>query len=187
MDELNSGYIALISSIVTATVTLLTVWITNSFNAKQLKRQLNFEAEEKKLALIGKRAEELYEITDKWLLSLGIQHLNLYNVMLNKIDYNQYLELTIEQGASNNSSIGRLDMILHLYFPLLVPQYEEIIQVRSNINKIAGDFKIFYQSGNTNNEDFIKPFLEAGGKLDEVGDSFKASIVDYAQQLKLNK
>jgi hypothetical protein len=187
MDELNSGYIALISSVATATVTLLAVWITNSFNAKQLKRQLNFESEEKKLALIGQRAEELYEITDKWLLSLGVAHLNLYAVKLNKIDYNQYLELTIEQGESSNSSIGRLDMILHLYFPPLVPQYKEIKQVRSNINKIAGDFKIFYQSGNTNNETFIKSFLEAGDKLDKVGDSFKASIVNHVQQLKLNK
>ena len=188
MNELSPDYIALISStvtvIVTAIVTLLAVWLTNHLNFKHLERKLNFESDEKKMFLIRQRAEELYELADKWLLGLSIHHLNLYAVMQNKINYNEYLQLTIENGKSSDSNFGRLEMILHLYFPELITKYSEVVKVRDTINIIARDFKAFYESKNELNESFIKPFNDEGNNLDKVGSNFKDSIVEYIKTIE---
>ena len=67
---LSEAWIALVTAVLTSTLTLIGVWLTNSANNRRLKIQLDHERKIKEEELNRERIEELYIISNKYLNTL---------------------------------------------------------------------------------------------------------------------
>ena len=169
-------YIAIGTAIITATVTLLAVYLTNRGNTNRLKIQLEHERNTKQDAIYRDKLEELYVVAHKWITLLGSHMLPYLRVMEGDLDYNQALDMTIAQGKEDLPDFERLQMLIDLYFPQLTEPLKELRDARDAANKIMAIHKMEYKQGNVDGRKFVDPMLAALKQIDETGEQLKAAI-----------
>ena len=170
-------YIAIVSSIITATVTLLAVFLTNRGNTNRLLLQLEQERNSKRAKLHREKLEKLYVLSAKYIKFFGSHCLPYLNVMEGKLDYNQALDLTIEGGNKEIPDFDRLQMLIDVYFPKLLEPFKHILEVRSKLNEIMALHKAEYKQGHLDGRKFVKPMLAALNLVDKAGDRLKKEII----------
>jgi len=180
LDYPNTTIITLSTALITGSVALLGVYLTNRANTKRLKLQLEHESIEKNKNSTRIKAEELYELTDKWLKHLFIINFNFTLVMQEKLDYNQYLDLIVDTGKTDKGNFTRLEMLLHIYFNELTPFYKKVTDKRTELNEISIIYKHEYEKGHTNGKHHIKPFIKIQQELEAYGELFKKEIANKA-------
>ena len=129
-------YIAIVTAVITATVTLLAVFLTNRDNTNRLLLQLEHERNTKRDTLHREKLEELYMLAVKYTKALGSHCLPYMSVMEGKLDYNQALDLTIESGNKETFDFDRLQMLIDVYFLKLRESFKQLIDVRDKMNEI---------------------------------------------------
>jgi hypothetical protein len=170
-------YIAIVTAVITATVTLLAVFLTNRGNTNRLLLQLEHERNTKRAALHREKLEELYVLAVKYIKLLGSHCLPYVRVMEGKLDYNQALDLTIESGNKETPDFDRLQMLIDVYFPKLCESFKQILDVRRKMNEIMALHKAEYEQGCLDGRKFIKPMLATLDLLDKAGERFKNEII----------
>ena len=181
MSELDTVLITLAASLIAGGIALLGVGITNKENTKRLKLQLTHSTNEKKAALTREKAEELYELTDTWLKGLFYNYMNLAFVMQGKSDYNHYLDQIIKHGEQSEGNFARVEMIIHVYFPELLPKYNKILEHRENTNNISTEHKHAYEGGDLDGAKFLSGFTVEQTKLEEACETLKMGIAECAR------
>lgn len=169
--------IAIISSIITATVTLLAVFFTNRGNTDRLLLQLEHERKTQKNTLHREKLEELYVLAIKYKKLLGSNCLPYLDVMEGRLNYNQALDITIENGINEANDFDRLQMLIDIYFPKLVKPFENLLVARDKLNEILGLHKKEYKQGNIDGRKFVKPTIAALDLIDKAGDKLKNEII----------
>ena len=177
----SEAWLGIIGVIIGTTLSILGVWLTNQFNIKQLVVQLNNEKAQKSGSLKREKLEELYTLVSKWFHRIFAHYLKLTLVMRGEIDYNQYLDIVIKDGKEKDVDFSRLEMIIDIYGPELIPSFNKIMEVRSELNDIAAAHRKAYNAGNLNGERFLKPYGGVQIKLEELTKSFKKEIAEYAK------
>lgn len=170
-------YIAVISPIITAIVTLSAVFLTNRGNTNRLLLQLKHERKSKRDDLYRTKLEDLYILIVKYIKLLGSHYLPYLKVMEGELNYNQALDLTIESGSRDMLDFDRLQMLIDIYFPHLQESLNKLLEVRDDLNKIMNAHKNEYKQGNLDGRKFIKSTLEALDQLDKTGDRLKKEII----------
>lgn len=140
MDLFDSkAAIATLSGLIAAASTLAAVFLTSRFNARLTQLNLDAQARRQSLELKIARLEELYVLFAKWQTALiGIYLTNL-RCYMNKLSYNQVMELTKEQKVLLPGEHLRIAMILNIHFPALAGEYELVEAARKNIAKFLND------------------------------------------------
>lgn len=181
MEILGKALIPFLASIITAIVAFTGVYFTNKANNERLRLQLEYEKEIKKKELTRDRAEELYELVDVWLQGMFVNYLNLSFVMEGKFDYNQYLDQIIEHGNKSEHNFTRLQMIIKVYFQELLPTYNDLIEIRSELNNISTEHKRAYERGGFDGQEFLKPYASLQFKFEKTGGRLKDEIAECAK------
>jgi len=101
--------------------------------------------------------------------------------MQGKLDYNQHLDLVINDGEKPKHDFNRLEMILGIYAHELQPYYQKVIDARSELNAIATEHKHAYEQGDIHGERFLKPYTAAQLKIEKQGEVLKEKIAEYAK------
>lgn len=83
-----------------------------------------------------------------------------------KIDYHQYLDEIISDGADKKTDFQRIEMIMHIYGRELLPTYNEVSDRREKINNISAALKVDYKKGQINGEDYIALYTAAHTQLE---------------------
>lgn len=170
-------YIAIATAVITATVTLLAVFLTNRGNTNRLLLQLEHERNTNRDALQREKLEELYVLAVKYIKLLGSHYLPYLRVMEGDLDYNQALDLTIESGNKERPDFDRLQMLIDVYFKKLREPFKQLLHARDKTNEIIAIHKAEYKQGSLNGLKFVKPMLAALDLVDEAGERLKNEII----------
>jgi len=175
-------YITLLTSLLSAAVggvvALASVYFTNHSNTQRVQLQLDREEQRRNADVRRDRGEELYMLTEQWLNGLGVNYLNQTFVMQGKLTYNQYLDLVISNGEKNAVNFPRIALLIDLYFPNTRKAYDDVISIRTTLNKISGAHKRAYEGGDIDGARFLTPFVEAQKTIEAAGEAYKRQIVE---------
>jgi hypothetical protein len=105
-----------------------------------------------------KKLEELYIAVHTYCNKLFTANIMWPRVMRGEIDYNQGLDIFIENNSEKDNSADTAVMLINIYFPELRPALDLILRRRDQINRITSDFKRTYQRGEPC-ESFLGPLL----------------------------
>ncbi|CRI64091.1 conserved exported hypothetical protein [Thiocapsa sp. KS1] len=183
MPEIGTALVTLATATVTGGVALLGVFITNRAAAQRTHEQRLYEAKEREREELLTKAEELYQLTDKWLSGFSTNFLHLAPVMRGQYDYNTYLDSIIDYGKSQESKFVRIEMLIAIYFEDLRKPYEGVLSHREAFGKIVGAHKEAYKQGEIAAERFIEPFTKATLALDSAGEALKHAIAATARTI----
>jgi hypothetical protein len=182
-DQYVTMLTALTSAVAGGAVALLGVFLTNRSSTARLKVQLEHELRQRTTDLLRGRGEELYELTDKWLITFAKNYLSLSAVMQNKITYNQHYDLTIEEGKKSFQEYGRIEMLIDVYFPSTRPAYDKIIEARDELNNVINAHKRSYKNGDIDGYKFLKPFIQSQKSIEQAGVVFKMQILESIRHI----
>ena len=168
------AWLALSGVILGSLLTTLGVWLTNRSSERSTKLRL---VHQEKLAHEKNRKEkleELYVLSSHWLTNLFANSLHLSFVMKGKITYNEYMDLSIKSSTNREHDFSRLEMIVGIYGQSLKETYDDVLEARSRVNRIAADHKAAYEKGQSG-ERFLETFTSAQIELERC---LKGSIIN---------
>jgi hypothetical protein len=140
------------------------------------------KAADKKAEMLRERGEELHGIIDKWLKHLAGHYLRRTSVMQGRLTYNQCLDLDIAEG-NPSYDFGRIELLIHVYFPSLRPAYDRVIEARTALNRIDRVHKSAYAEGDTDGAPFLQPFLRAQILVENLGNALKQQLLETIRLL----
>ena len=156
------------------------VWLSNRANISQLQIQLQHEKESRRENTQRQRLEELYVIVGAWLNNIAINYMSLAMVMQGKLSYNDHLDMVIKNQGELRYDFNRLEMLIDIYAIDLKSEYEAVIEARGKLNEVAKQHKWAYEEGNTDGEVFLKSYINAQVKIENLGKVLSNSIARKA-------
>ena len=177
------NWLPLFGVILGALIGLVGSLLTHRFNANQAKIKLKSEQQQIAIRTKREKLEELYILLGHWNNMFFSKYLDLRLVMEDQITYNQHLDNVISGKIDKKVDFQRIEMLLNIYGKELLPLYEKVIKLRSNVNDIASKHKSDYKQGSVNGSSYVKPYTDAQFQLGEAIENLKrelASLVQHA-------
>jgi len=125
--------VALATALLTAAVTLLSVFLTSRSQRKN--EEAKFERDNKAKRSIFKREklEELYLLFSKWDADLVTLSYLYIQVITGKAQEEEVLLRANKNQLSQKDYLQRILMMIHLYFPEFKEYFDEVLETRENI------------------------------------------------------
>ncbi|MCF1183492.1 hypothetical protein L0E83_08590 [Marichromatium gracile] len=183
MADLETALVTLATASITGGVALIDFHLTNRATAQRTHEARIYEAKKQERTELLSKAEELYELTDKWLLGFSHNFLSLVPVMHGQYEYNTYLDSIIECGESQKSRLIRVEVLIAIYFQNLRQPYQKVLSQREEFNRMIGAHKKAYKRGEMNGERYIEPFEKVALALDSEGEALKMAIAEAARKI----
>lgn len=171
---MNSDMIPILAVLITATSTLVAVFITNYFNMKSLEKNLKFQLQLKNNEVRLNKLENVYELFEKWNTSFAINYLNYLHFHNKKITQSDLFELIRDPKVYNSGDFQKLITLLNIYFPELNDEYERVNKARSEVVKYM----------NLDKEINVKDFVKVQESFENVAMNFKKEISELAKNMK---
>lgn len=166
--------IPILAVLITATSTLVAVFITNYFNMKSLEKNLKFQLQLKNNEVRLNKLENIYELFEKWNTSFAINYLNYLHFHNKKITQSDLFELIRDPKVYNSGDFQKLITLLNIYFPELNDEYERVNKARSEVVKYM----------NVDKEINVKDFVKVQESFENVAMNFKKEISELAKNMK---
>ena len=131
--------------------------ITNYWTDKRQRVQHAFDRTAKKDDIIRSRAEELYELFDKFHQSFSMVFVAFQAETLNMLKHKTlpntafdsgFLQNELKKAQEDDQYYGRQKMIVNAYFPELMPKYEDYKRTALSMRDTMSDFLKEYVQGN---------------------------------------
>lgn len=171
---MNSDMIPILAVLITATSTLVAVFITNYFNMKSLEKNLKFQLQLKNNEVRLNKLENVYELFEKWNTYFAINYLNYLHFHSKKITQSDLFELIRDPKVYNSGDFQKLITLLNIYFPELNDEYERVNKARSEVVKYM----------NVDKEINVKDFVKMQESFENVAMNFKKEISELAKNMK---
>lgn len=173
-------WMGLVGVLAGALLGLIGVFVANHSSLARLQLQLKQEQQRHHSQVKREKLEELYILLSHWVNMFFSHHFKLALVMEGKIDYNQYLDEIISDGADNKVDFQRIEMILNIYGRELLPSYQKVLEWREKVNEIAAAHKLDYKMGNTNGEKYLGTSVAVHKELEKSVMSLKKELAELA-------
>lgn len=166
-----------LAAIIAAGAALCGVAVTNFFNIKVSRMNLETQIKQKSKDLRIQKIEELFLLFDKWCVDFSNYYFVHYRCYLGKISYAETLDIVVKK---NNTLLApgetqKYKMLIDLYFPSLSEDYQAIEKARKAIAPYFSDPR---QSG-LNASDFKKLQIDFEREVQ----IFKSKIRDLAHEI----
>ena len=149
--------------------TIVTHYLATSHQEKQFKR---------------KKLEELYFSMDGFCTWFVAFNAYWVGVMDGKIDYHTALNKQIEMGKDKNERPHQTaEMLVNIYFPALLPNFDAIMARPDSVNESFGAFRKQYKTSgpDPSNRKFIAPFSQAMRDFDAEHSRFNRELFKIAK------
>ncbi|HCH32825.1 MAG TPA: hypothetical protein DE045_07785 [Oceanospirillaceae bacterium] len=174
------SWIGLAGVLLGALLGLIGVFLANRSNLSRLQLQLENERQRHHFQVKREKLEELYVLLSHWVNMFFSHYFKLTLVMKGEIDYNQYLDEIIADGADKKTDFKRIEMILHIYARELLPTYNEVLEWRGKVNDVSAAHKADYKQGKCNGEEYIKPYIAVHTQLENKVEKLKSELAELA-------
>ncbi len=172
---MNSVSISLLISF----LTILLSGVTSSV----VTYQLNFRKDQT-IFLRGK-AEQLFLAADEFEKEISSHLISYFPLLDGRIDYNQMLDLQIEQGSKPRAHGGAqtLEMLVEIYFPTTRGALAQLWNCRDMLNSLEHEIKrIYVAEGDATRPDLKTKILAASAAISEANKALKAAIIEAARR-----
>lgn len=126
-------YVPLITSFIAVLGALGGAWVANIFNEKRFQAQARLEKDTQNKKLILGKAEELYLLLTTW--DKDVFNYQAFQLAVIKGEFTKAQFHTFLSEFSARSTHDRLDTLLPLYFPELIPAMAELRRHLDSGNK----------------------------------------------------
>lgn len=164
-----------ITALIVSISTLLGIYLTNKFNSRQAKVNLEFTRDQKMVELRLQKLEELYLLFEQWEAFLSSTYLIYSYAYAGKLNYTQVLDMVNKKSENENVDFHKIQMLLNIYFPELRENYEKVISKRSSLSK--------YLSDPSNNNLKTNDFFNEQEEFDVICEQFKNKLCDIQKLL----
>lgn len=167
--------VALVTALLTAAVTLTSVFLTNLSQRKTEEAKFVRNKETERTVFLREKLEELYLLFSKWdadLVSLSYLYLP---VMTGEAQEEDALVSANKNKLSEKDYLQRILMMVNLYFPELKDYFDEVLEARENVWQF---FSEAFPPG-TGKEDFI----QAQEEFRKTGKNFMHKIAELTHAL----
>lgn len=149
--------------------TIVTHYLTTSHQEKRFKRQ---------------KLEELYFAMDGFCTLFVTFNAYWPGVMEGKIDYNTALDKA-GSDTKNERFHQTAEMLVNIYFPALLPNFDAIMARRDSVNEIFSAFRKQYKTSgpDPSNRKFIAPFNQAMLDFDAEHTRFNRELFKIAKAI----
>lgn len=130
------------------------------------------------------KAETLYLAVDQFVKDLINHALVFYPVLKGEMDWNQMLDLQIENGSKLSKHEGAevMEMLVELYFPTVRPALAELFKARDDFTSITHAMKRDYKTlGYVPAEKYGAAFQRAVELINEKGDRLQSVTITAAR------
>jgi hypothetical protein len=172
-----TAVVALASAAVGAAVALISAMLTSRANSKAALVDRAHQSELRLGDITRSKGEELYTLFEKWLNTLAGYFLVRQSVISGKLTYNQSLDIEIKGDDPQKRDFVRIEMLVHVYFPDLIEDYNVVIGYREQVSDIIADHKRMYAAGQPDGGRFMLPFSEAQHHLFAAADRLKQKLI----------
>lgn len=175
-----AAWVAFFTALLTSTLTLIGVSLTNKSNNDRLSIQLEHERKLKREKLIRSRLEELYVESRRYMNAIVTHFLPYRQVMKGELTFNQALDLTIDSGYTHNPE--RVHLIMDMYFPELRDSFAGVEKVLEKTNNILHGYKLQYKQGDFSGEKWLPLFQDSLERLSEAASNFENHVQEVAKK-----
>jgi hypothetical protein len=133
---------------------------------------------------LREKAEQLYLAADEFGKDFSSHIVSYFPLLEGRIDYNQMLDMHIEQGSrdSRNGGVETMIMLAEIYFPSVRPALESVWRARSSFNDLTREIKeTWIEQGSVSHGNLLSRFQAASLTLDRSIESLKDEIVAAAR------
>lgn len=177
----SSAWVALSTAILTSTLTLIGVNLTNRASNDRLRIQLDHETETRRNDIIRERLEELY-VESKRYMNVAVSHFLPYRqVMAGELTFNDALDITTSRNYEHNPD--RLNLIIDMYFPELQAPFLAVKEKLEHTQDVLHGYKQQYKSGDISGEKWLPHFQEALELLAKEASSFEREVSRIAKTI----
>lgn len=173
-------FLPLLGVVIGGIFTLLGVVIANKSSETRLKIQIESEHHKKQIQLKREKLDNLYILLTNWRNMFFSYTMNISLIMEGKINYNEHLDRVIKGDFNDNIDFQRLEMIVNIYIPELLPNFNNVLELREKIMNVRDQHKKDYSSGKVNGEKYISPLMDAYSNFDSEIEKLRANIAKLA-------
>jgi hypothetical protein len=158
--------------------TILASGVTSSMVTYRLNRNRN------QTVFLREKAEQLYLSADEFGKTFSMQIITYLPLLNGRIDYNQVLDMQIEQGpaAKKYGGAETMTMLVEIYFPSVRPALEEVWKARDTFNRITAEIKFVWErDGDVSAGDLKSRFMSAALAIDKCIKALQNEIVTAAR------
>ncbi|WP_129591360.1 hypothetical protein [Salinicola tamaricis] len=176
----SSAWIAFFTALLTSTLTLIGVRLTNKSNNERLSIQLEHERKLKREELIRNRLEELYVESRRYMNAVVTHFLPYRQVMEGELTFNQALDFSIDSEYTHNPE--RVHLIMDMYFPELRDSFAGVEQMLEKTNNILHGYKLQYKQGDFSGEKWLPLFQDSLERLSKAANDFEKHVQEIAKK-----
>ncbi len=173
----SAAYVALITALLTASVTLLATYLANRGSTARLVLQLNHERSLDRERIHRERGEELYVLSERYFTSLVCQYLPYLQVMRGELTYNEALDLTGAGSKNGFPEFARVEMLVDVWFPGLSRALQKVFSLRDEANRILAEHKAAYKRGEADGRGYVQPMVSVLNQLPQATAEFRRELV----------
>ena len=159
---------AMIGASVTFIVGIAVLIFTNRGHNKRQKLQHKHELDVAMASLLREKIEDIYLSFSKWERNFGAMYVGLIGYVKGELSENDAYGLYKNIGEFGN--IDKVEMLISLYFPLLISNYMNVMNERGKVVKyfppnqaLVGDYKGYCSA----QQSFEQSTIEFKNKLKE--------------------
>ena len=167
--------VALITAILTAAVTLLSVYLSGLEQRKRDQAKFEIEKNQQREKIKRLKLEELYILFSKWEADISSLYMLFLPVIAGRMAEKDALDTANKNKLSEMGAFQRIDMIVHLYFPELIEQLNVVLKSRDAVSRFIGE--------NRPKDNNDKEFLQAQRFFKKTANEFMHKIADIAGAL----
>lgn len=163
----------LLAAAIAASATLLAVAVTNYFNLKVSKVNIETQRKQKIKELTLEKLEDLFFLFDKWKTHFSNIYLCYLRCHRGKLAFNDVLDQVNELTLLAPGEAQKFKMIMEVYFPYLAKEYQLVETARKRIVPFLSD----PQEKKIN----VQEFESYQVAFEQACDVFKSKISSLAQ------
>lgn len=131
--------VALLTALLTAAVTLISVYLANMGQQKTEEAKFERNKEAEHAAFKRKKLEELYLLFSKWDADLAALGYLFIHVIEGKVSEEEVLQSASKNQLSEKDYLLRIQMMVDLYFPNLKNEFDLVLDAREGVWQFVSD------------------------------------------------
>lgn len=167
---------SVVTAFIAASSTLIAVFITNWFNSKQTRLNLELVRDQKMLELRLHKLEDLYLLFEQWTTYLSSTYLIYSHAYTGQLNYTQVLDMINKKSEKENIDFHKIQMLLNIYFSELRENYEKVMLARSSLAK-------YIISDPSTNKLKINDFINEQVQFEDICKQFKNKLSEIQKLL----
>lgn len=172
---------AILAASIPAVFALLGVIVANWWTFRQQVELFERDQRARRQELSLQRGEELYILTDKYLVLLAKNYLSLTGVMRGRLSYPEYLDL-MSKESPDGADFTRMQMLVAVHFPSLLPSFQNILNAREQLNDTGTRFVKTLTAGSQDNPQIASEYISRQRALETAGEQFQKDIAEHLRQ-----